>query len=204
MRHVWTEKHEKFVRDNIKGKSRSEITEMFNTHFGTDVTEGKMKGFCSRKKIKSGRDCKFKKGQTSWNKGKPMPSKGRTPETQFKKGQQPDNTFPLGTIAPASDGYLFIKVKERGPKNECWKAYSHYLWEQKHGPVPKGYCLIFLNRNKLDLSEENIALISRGELARINKLGLTSTDRELTKAGINFVRLLSKQKEVKEKLNQCG
>lgn len=122
-------------------------------------------------------------------------------ETQFKKGQKPDNTFPLGTIKTTTDGYKFIKIKKRGSKNECWKQYTHYLWEQKHGPVPKGYCLIHLNQNRSDCSEENIALVSRKELVRINKLNLTSTDRNLTKAGINFVKLLNKQKEVKDKIN---
>ena len=94
-----------------------------------------------------------------------------------------------------------IKNVYRCSKNECWKQYTHYLWEQKHGPVPKGYCLIHLNQNRSDCSEENIALVSRKELVRINKLNLTSTDRNLTKAGINFVKLLHKQKEVKDKIN---
>ena len=201
MRHVWTDEHEKYIRNNIKGKTKKEMTEMFNKEFGTDVTTDKMKGFCSRKRIRSGVDCKFKKGVPSWNKGKSFPSRGKSAETQFKKGQKPDNTFPLGTIKITTDGYKFIKIKKRGSKNECWKQYTHYLWEQKHGPVPKGYCLIHLNQNRSDCSEENIALVSRKELVRINKLNLTSTDRNLTKAGINFVKLLHKQKEVKDKIN---
>ena len=49
MRHVWTDEHEKYIRNNIKGKTKKEMTEMFNKEFGTDVTTDKMKGFCSRK-----------------------------------------------------------------------------------------------------------------------------------------------------------
>ncbi|WNM55116.1 HNH endonuclease [Staphylococcus phage S-CoN_Ph26] len=179
------------------------MTEMFNKEFGIDVTTDKMKGFCSRKRIRSLTvDCKFKKGVPSWNKGKSFPSRGRSAETQFKKGQKPDNTFPLGTIKITTDGYKFIKIKKQVHKNECWKQYTHYLWEQKHGPVPKGYCLIHLNQNLgQTVSNENINDIgknSKTELVRINKLNLTSTDRDLTKAGINFVKLLHKQKEVKK------
>ena len=37
MRHVWTGEHEKFIRDNIKGKTKKEMTEMFNKEFGADV-----------------------------------------------------------------------------------------------------------------------------------------------------------------------
>ncbi|MDU0853368.1 MAG: hypothetical protein E7A91_09700 [Veillonella sp.] len=112
MRHVWTDEHEKYIRNNIKGKTKKEMTEMFNKEFGTDVTTDKMKGFCSRKRIRSGVDCKFKKGVPSWNKGKSFPSRGRSAETQFKKGQMPDNTFPLGTIKTTTDGYKFIKIKK--------------------------------------------------------------------------------------------
>ena len=201
LRHVWTKEEERFVRDNIKGKSRIEMTDMFNNYFGTDVTVGKMEGFCSRKKITNGRDCRFKKGHSTWNKGKSMPAKGRSAETQFKKGHIPDNAFPIGTIKPNTEGYLFIKVKRSGSKYKCWKAYSRYLWEQKHGPIPKGHCLIFLNKDKRDCREENIALVSRAELVRLNKIGLTTNDRDLTKAGINFIRLLSKQEEVQKRLN---
>ena len=52
--------HEKFIRDNIKGKTKKEMTEMFNKEFGADVTIENER-FCSRKRIRSGVDCKFKK-----------------------------------------------------------------------------------------------------------------------------------------------
>lgn len=46
MRHIWTGEHEKYIRDNIKGKTKKEMTEMFNKEFGTDVTTDRCQRLC--------------------------------------------------------------------------------------------------------------------------------------------------------------
>ena len=200
--HYWTDEQKSFVKKNIKGKRSAELTEMFNNHFGLNVSVAKMKSFCSRNKLVSGVDATFRKGDIPWNKGKHIPVKGRAKETIFKKGHVPYNNLDVGTVQVDAEGYRVIKIKNGGNRSQAWKFYHRYLWEQKHGEIPKSHCLIFLNKDKSDLSPENIALISRSELLKLNRLKLIKKDRDLTKAGINVVRLIEKQSEVERKLNK--
>jgi len=62
------------------------------------------------------------------------------------------------------------------------------IWEKAYGPIPKHHCLIFLNGDTLDCTLENLALVTRNELAIMAHSGLFSTDREITKAGIAIAK----------------
>jgi hypothetical protein len=57
------------------------------------------------------------------------------------------------------------------------------IWEATNGKVPKGYIVIFADGNKLNLSLDNLRLISRKEHAVMNHLGLRSINAGLTDAG---------------------
>ncbi|WP_236084544.1 hypothetical protein [Pseudomonas aeruginosa] len=49
---------------------------------------------------------RFKKGNTPWNCGmKGLPARGRSSETQFKKGQKPHTWLPVGSTRVSADGY---------------------------------------------------------------------------------------------------
>jgi hypothetical protein len=58
----------------------------------------------------------------------------------FKKGQQPHNTLPIGSIRNINN-YNEIKYA-----NHKWMALARYNWEQVHGPVPKDMCVFKLTK----------------------------------------------------------
>jgi hypothetical protein len=102
----------------------------------------------------------FKKGMTSWNKGTKGVMMGGV-ETQFKKGQNPHNTKPIG-YRSYRDGYLVEKV-ETG-----FKFVHVLMWEAENGPVPKGLFVVFKDRNKANITLDNLELIDRHEHMRRN------------------------------------
>ena len=104
----------------------------------------------------------FKKGMTSWNKGKKGLQIGGV-ESQFKKGQIPHNFKPIGHRS-YRDGYLVEKT-EQG-----FKFLHILLWESVNGPVPKGLFVVFKDRNKQNLTIENLELITRAEHMRRNNI----------------------------------
>ncbi|GEM_PF-4834418 len=58
---------------------------------------------------------RFKKGNTPWNCGmKGLPARGRSSETQFKKGQKPHTWLPVGSTRVSADGYLQRKISDTG------------------------------------------------------------------------------------------
>lgn len=107
---------------------------------------------------------RFGKGHEPWNKGASWDSGGRSSETRFKPGTMPHNHKPIGHERINVDGYRERKVAE--PKT--FRAVHVLLWEEHLGPVPKGFAVIFKNRDKTDIRIDNLALVSRADLMRRN------------------------------------
>lgn len=110
---------------------------------------------------------RFKKGTVPPNKGKrewqfrSKEGSERCRRTQFKPGQQPHNTRPVG-YESVRDGYVYVKVE--GERKMVLK--HRHVWQQAHGEIPDGYCVSFRDGNRLNCSLENLELISREEAAR--------------------------------------
>lgn len=204
----YTDEQIKFIADNIKDRTYKELTEMFNKQFGTKIKACSMPSLACRNGLRNERDCRFntghqptqfKKGMIPWNKGSKGVTTGGQP-TQFKKGHKPWNYKPVGTERINTDGYVDVKIAD--PKT--WKAKHLIIWEATHGPVPAGYCLIFADGNPLNVSLDNLLLISRRELAVMNKRGLISGDSNLTKSGIIVADIYLKIGERKRKSSLRG
>jgi hypothetical protein len=135
-----------------------------------DVTFDNLKALCWRRGWRSGRNGRFEKGIVPANKGKRMPYNPNSARTQFKKGQLPKNTKYLGHERTSKDGYVEISVKQRNPHTGYERRYvlkHRWLWEQEHGPVPKGFALK-CKGNRLNTDPANWELIPRSLLPRLN------------------------------------
>lgn len=142
-----------------------------------DVSADNIKSLCNRRGWKTGRSGTFEKGSVPANKGKRCPEGkgGRHPNarrTQFKKGQRPRTFKGAGyeRVDPR-DGYVILIIDEPNP----WSGHStrpvhkhRYLWEQKHGPVPKDHVLKCLDGDKTNTDPSNWKAIPRSLLPRLN------------------------------------
>ncbi len=119
-----------------------------------------------------GAQYRFKKGQVSHNKGR----KGLIYEggiaTQFKKGHRGGKALelyqPIGTERISKDGYIQRKVNDDMPLQRRWRGVHLIVWEEAHGPLPKGHALVFKDGNRQNCAIENLELVTRGELMRRN------------------------------------
>jgi hypothetical protein len=114
---------------------------------------------------------RFRPGQVPANKGLRRPgwARGRMRETQFKKGRLPHNSHPdfyvLGALRVNTDGYIDMRISfDIGALG--WRTLHRILWEDAHGPVPKGYKLRFKDGDKLNVCLENLYLLSDAEHMR--------------------------------------
>lgn len=121
-----------------------------------------------------GKDFRFPKGHEPWNKGlKGYDCGGRSKETRFKKGNNPQTWVPVGTEVTDPDGYLKRKIRddaEKGMSRRNWRYVHVLLWEEHCGPIPDGHALAFKNGDKRDIRIDNLELISRRELMRRNSI----------------------------------
>ena len=189
----YTAEHLEFFRENTPGRTFKELTELFNKRFKTEYPVSTVMSASFRYGFKNGRDTKlttgyvptqFKKGHFPFNKGKKKWWVGGE-ETQFSKGHLPWNYKPVGTERINADGYVDVKIADPGK----WKAKHVLIWEEANGAIPKGSVLLFADRNKLNVSLDNLILVTRGELARMNQKGYIFTNAELTKSGHIMAKL---------------
>lgn len=103
---------------------------------------------------------RFIKGGNPWNKGRSMPSTGRSAETQFKPGHRPKNWRPLGSTRVNVYGYIEMKMSEGINQ---YKPLHRVIFERMHGPIPDGYNVTFRDGSKINISITNLELKSREE-----------------------------------------
>jgi hypothetical protein len=160
-----------------------ELTDAFNKRFKANKGFGAIHGICLKKGYLSDNDGCFRKGFTPWNKG--VKGYMGANKTSFKKGAIPPNHVPVGTeITDNKDGYVIVKVKDPN----VWKPKSHVIWEAKHGAIPAQHAIRFVDGNRLNVVIENLELISKLELLRLNKNQYSSQPDSIKPV----VRVLSK------------
>jgi len=95
---------------------------------------------------------------------------------------------PIGAEKIDGHGYTLVKVSHHG-KRTNWKYKHRLIWEKANGPIPEGYRVIFLDRNRSNFSLDNLALATKAETAYMNRNGLFFDDSERTRTGLAIARL---------------
>jgi hypothetical protein len=186
--HLFTDDEKAFVHAHYKGIGNKELAEMFNRHFGSELTASQIDAFKARNKLNSGLTSRFPEGHVPYNKGHKGTFRGGpdAEKHQFKKGNKPHNWVPIGTERISKDGYIEVKAYEgRGQRN--WRSKHAVIWEKHHGrKVPRNHVVLFGDGDNRNLDPDNLLLVSRAQLARLNQRGLIKNDAELTKVGITI------------------
>jgi hypothetical protein len=75
-------------------------------------------------------------------------------------------------------GYAEVKTG-----HSVWERKHTVIWKTANGKIPKGHVVIFADGNTRNLSLDNLLLVSRKELAVMNKNGLIFPHKGLTMTG---------------------
>lgn len=192
---IYTIEMKRFINDRQCGISRKELTMLFNQVFGTEYSINNISAYCKRNGLRNGSDGRFIKGQQPHNKGVKMSKEvyEKAKHTMFKKGNIPHNHKPVESERVNVDGYIEIKIAE--PKK--WRLKHNVVWEQHNGAIPKGYVVVFLDRNPLNIDISNLKLIRRSELLIMNRYGLYGEDAEINNTATNLAKLIDTTNKVK-------
>jgi hypothetical protein len=177
--HYFSPQEIKFLEKTLPGRSRAETAKLFNRRFGLRLRHSQIRAACANRGIASGLDCRFPAGGEPWNKGLKGFSPPGSEKGRFKKKNKPWNYRPVGTERVTKDGYVEVKVAD--PRT--WKPKHRIVWERANGPVPRGHAVIFADRDRLNVTLKNLLLVSRKELAIMNRLGLIYDRPEFTRTG---------------------
>lgn len=146
---------------------------------------------------------RFEKGVIPYTKGEKreeyMSAEGieNCKKTQFKKGNKPHTYLPIGTEIMVS-GYMYVKVADvsRARKCENWKQKHRLLWESVNGPIPEGHNIQFKDGNPMNITIDNLYIISKEEQMKNNSfVNLPDEARVLLKAIRVLTRQINKRKK---------
>ena len=196
MRHCvkWSDKEKEYLKEITPGHHYAEIVELMNKKFDREFTVELVKNAIGRYKLNTGFNGRFKKGNVPANKGqKGVCAKGAE-KGWFKKGQVSINHKPVGSERTDLDGYTLIKVAEPNK----WQLKHRVIYEKAYGPIPPNMAVIFLDRNKRNFNINNLALVSREELAIINKNNFIKENAALSRAGVNVAKIKNKINKLKK------
>lgn len=183
-----------FVRTAVRDMPLHETAKQVSLTYGIMVTYNQIKGVMSRYSLKTGRSGRFGPDNNPWNVGlKGWKPGGRSKETQFKpgmlNGRAAENLKPLGHERISKDGIHQRKIRTDGPPHRRWRSVHSILWEEHNGPILPGHVVIFIDGNRDNIHIDNLAMVSRRELAMLNKRGWNNLPAELRPAAILSVRL---------------
>lgn len=89
------------------------------------------------------REHRFQKGHSSWNKGTKGVHTGGD-ATQFKPGQLPRNTRPIGSLKLDKGGVLQRKISnDKGNNSARWRGVHELVWVEHNGPLPPKHIVVF-------------------------------------------------------------
>jgi hypothetical protein len=181
--HNWQPYQIAWLKDNRYELNNVKLVAQFNRTHGLKLTSDQIIQACKRRRFQH-KYIGYQKGHVPWNAG--LKGVNGSSSTTFKKGNPNHNTRPVGSERITKDGYWEVKVAE--PRQ--WDAKHRLVWESVHGPIPKGNLVLFLGDDKLNVNIENLQMVTRGELAVLNRHeGYGKQTPEVRLALINVVRL---------------
>lgn len=190
--HIWTDEEKEYLEQIVKGHHYAEIVLMMNKKFKYPFTFNQVRAAIKNRKLKTGFDGRFKKGNIPKNKGTKGMSKAN--KTSFKKGNIPHNHKPVGSERVDVDGYTLIKVKEPNK----WRLKHNVIYEKAYGPIPKGYKIIFADKDKKNFDINNLLLVSNKQLLTMNRYKLIQNNSEITKTAVKIADIYLKIGEIEK------
>lgn len=193
----WNEAQKNFMREHYPNHTAPELTKMLNQRFHLKRNTKQLQSALKRFGIKSGRDGRFKPGHKPHPDARPKgPNK-----TSFTQGHKPANWKPIGheRWMGTHRKYLQRKVTDTGNTVRDYVEVHRLLWEEHHGPIPKGHIVIFRDSNPENITIENLMMISRGDHAVLCKMGFYDGVAETKDITLLLVQIQRKRRQVRKK-----
>lgn len=180
--HKYTEEQKKFLKKNINNMTYKELAEAFNERFNTNLTHGNISDICIKR--------------LGIKRNKPY---------VFPKGKKDFSAHPIGTEVfdgknmwvKVSDEYIADgEMKNSKETNPNWKKKHILNYEKNYGPIPKGYVVVFLDKNHKNCEINNLYLVTRKVNFMMAKNKWYKPNKEQTLTAIKWCELFYSLKKI--------
>jgi len=199
-------KHIRWLEKNIPGHHYADVLPVFNKRFGFSLTVIHLASLCKRVGIQTGFTGYFPKGNVPVNKGKKGYYFAGSEKGWFRPGH-PGYKYkerPVGSERITVDGYVEVKISDKPTstnreRQRRWRMKHVVIWERENGPLPKGHCIIFLDKNKMNFALDNLFLVSRQVHSVMCHMNWYTDDKKTTSAYLAIAMNTNATQELKRK-----
>ncbi len=202
-----TKEQAEFLREHYPSMKQPDLVKALNREFGTAFTPLQIRTFMKNHGIQSGRTGYFEPGHQPWNKGTHFVAGGRSSETRFKPGSRPKTWVPVGTETIDRDGYRKRKIADDptpGMSRFNWRFVHRMVWEERHGPIPKGHIVAFKDGDRLNCEPDNLILLTMAENLYLNRNGYSELPDELKPSMRALAKLETKRFSVQKSMKESA
>ena len=204
----WNDEQNSWLKENWIDidKSSEEIVKNFNSCFGTNRTYDSIRTHCLKIGLIRKNRFKWTKEMAQWlrdnyvyhssiEKLKQKFEKEFNIEISYNSITAALKKFSICHGNPHPIGVPFFKnvnkMNNLVVRTETGRyiTYANYIYEQKIGPIPKGYYAINLDGNLLNLEPDNLYLVTKRINSYMTKNRWYTNNRELTLAAIKYAEL---------------
>lgn len=196
-----TTEQAQFVKQHVVNLSNAAIAALVNETYDLDLIAQQLKTWKKNHGAPSNLTGRFEPGQPAINKGKHYTPHGGTLKTMFKKGQRPHNYDPVGTEKVKCDNYVWVKITDTGKYR--WKQKQRLIYEQLHGPIPKGNHILFADGNNRNFDPNNLVMVTKAEQLELVRRNHIYTNSDMTKTMLNVAKVQIKLSNAKGSLNHA-
>ena len=197
---AYTDKQEEFLREQCQGRTRKELTDLFNQEFRTNKTVLAIKSWCNNRGLHNGNTGRFAKGHISWQTGlsKNEYKKHFTKES-FKRlinGLMDKRIHKVGdTITRHGKPYIITSTEPNVPFDERIIIKRRFVYEQSYGEIPEGHKIIQLDRDQMNCELDNLRCVPDKYIPVLNKNRWLAGNKDITLAAIKWCKLFNALKE---------
>ena len=205
--HIYTEEEKEFVKNNITKYFLPDLVKVFNKTFNSNITFVQLKNLKHKMKLKSGLPSThfgntYTKGtkRTEEQRARMSLAAKKRATKEYRENMsiaRRKAAKKIGYRTINNQGYVYIKIKNEARKNDNYISEARYVYEKHYGEIPKGYWIYHLDGNVSNNNIDNLMALDRKIVASLNITGLKSTDKDLTKLGIDILKINRKIKEKK-------
>ena len=202
--HRWTNEEKEYLKELSDKCTTSETAKIMSDKFNYKFTREQIKATKYRLGMRSNSGIVVGiKGRPPFNKGMKQSefmneySIENSKKTRFKKGHEGYGGKKIGSEKKDKDGYTLIKVDKRN-----WELKHRYMWKREYGEIPENSVITFADKNRSNVSLDNLLMITRSEMLVMNTKKLFFENKELTKTGVAMANLYLKMSECNKKLKK--
>ena len=161
--HMYTDEQIDWLKWHRPKLQMTELTQQFNAKFNIVIKPKALVAVCKRKGFSAESSGYFEKNRLPWNKG--ITGRRVSIATEFKSGNRPSNARPIG--AERINTFSYVEIKHSEPNR--WRSKHALIYEQHHGAIPNNSVVMFADSNRENFALDNLVLVTRAELVRLNK-----------------------------------